>query len=214
MMAPYDEMPDAGEPTHGAPFDQRGRDKAESAIRDLLTWIGENPDREGLSETPGRVTRAFEEYFAGYKIVPEEFLETTFAETNGYDDIVALCGIDFVSHCEHHMAPFIGKAHVAYVPSGRVVGISKLARVVDAYARRLQIQERMTAQIADVIERVLRPKGVAVVIEATHHCLASRGIMKPGTVLVTRRLSGVFKDNQAFGQLFERKIEASGRSGH
>ncbi|HMM15466.1 MAG TPA: GTP cyclohydrolase I FolE [Parvibaculum sp.] len=208
-MAPYDERPDAGLKDFSGSFAPAGRSRAEAAIRDLLSWIGEDPDREGLAETPARVLRAYEEYFSGYAVAPEKFLATTFAETNGYDDMVALCGIGFVSHCEHHMAPFFGKAHVAYVPSGRVVGISKLARVVDAYARRLQIQERMTAEIASVIERTLKPKGVAVIIEATHHCMVARGVMKPGATLVTRRFNGIFEKDTEFRRLFEQRIEAS-----
>ncbi|MGB5948840.1 MAG: GTP cyclohydrolase I FolE [Parvibaculum sp.] len=208
-MAPYDERSDAGVTGFSRSFAEAGRSRAEAAIRDLLSWIGENPGRDGLVDTPARVLRAFEEYFSGYAVTPEKFLATTFSETNGYDDMVALCGIGFVSHCEHHMAPFFGKAHVAYVPSGRVVGISKLARVVDAYARRLQIQERMTVEIASAIEHALKPKGVAVIVEATHHCMVARGVMKPGATLVTRRFSGVFEKDAEFRRLFEQRIEAS-----
>ena len=177
------------------------------AIRTILRWIGEDPNRDGLAETPSRVIRAMAEHFAGYKIDPSVALEKTFGETEGYDDIVLLRGIGFESHCEHHMAPIIGRAWVAYVPSNRVVGISKLARVVEVYAKRLQIQEKMTAQIADTINRVLRPKGVGVVIKATHHCMTTRGVHKPGTDLVTSRMLGCFRDNPATRQELLAMIE-------
>ena len=178
------------------------RDDVEAAFRTIIQWTGDDPDRDGLADTPARVTRAFEEYFAGYAIDPAQFLATTFEETQGYDDMVVLRGIPFESHCEHHMAPIIGKAWVAYVPTGRVVGISKLARVVEAFAKRLQIQEKMTAEIANVINEVLRPDGVAVLLKAQHHCLLSRGIHKPGTDLVTRRMLGCFRNNPVLRQEF------------
>jgi GTP cyclohydrolase I len=168
---------------------------AEEAFRSIIRWIGEDPNRDGLHETPQRLLRAFREYFCGYDEDPEEILKKTFSETDGYDEMVVLRGVPFESHCEHHVAPIIGRAWVGYVPNRRVVGISKLARVVEAYARRLQIQERMTAQIANAIETVLNPGGVAVVIKATHHCMLSRGVKKHGADLVTSRMLGVFRDN-------------------
>jgi len=168
---------------------------AEEAFRSIIRWIGEDPSRDGLQETPQRVLRAFREYFCGYDEDPEEILKKTFSETDGYDEMVVLRGVPFESHCEHHVAPIIGRAWVGYVPNRRVVGISKLARVVEAYARRLQIQERMTAQIANAIETVLKPVGVAVVIKATHHCMLSRGVKKHGADMVTSRMLGVFRDN-------------------
>ncbi|MGB7196308.1 GTP cyclohydrolase I FolE [Collimonas pratensis] len=171
------------------------RAEAESAIRTLLRWAGDDPDREGLLDTPARVARAYEEFFAGYSKDPVEILSTTFSEVEGYDEMVVLTNIRFESHCEHHMAPIIGKAHVAYLPDRRVVGISKLARLVDIYAKRLQIQEKMTVQIADTLQQVLLPKGVAVVIEASHGCMTTRGIHKPGTSLVTSRMLGAFRDD-------------------
>jgi GTP cyclohydrolase I len=164
-------------------------------VRVLLRWAGDDPAREGLHETPARVARAFEEWFAGYAEDPASMLHRTFMETEGYDEMVVLRGIEFVSHCEHHLAPILGRAHVGYLPQSRVVGISKLARVVEAYAKRLQIQERLTAQIANAIETVLQPRGVAVVLEATHQCMATRGVCKPGVSMVTSRMTGVFKSD-------------------
>ncbi|KAF0113689.1 MAG: GTP cyclohydrolase I [Rhodospirillaceae bacterium] len=172
-----------------------GREEAEEAVRTLLRWVGEDPNREGLRETPKRVVTAYEEFFAGYDQDPEDVLRRTFEEVEGYDEIVALRDIRFESHCEHHMAPIIGKAHIAYMPEMRVVGISKLARVVEIYAKRLQIQEKMTAQIANAINDVLRPKGVAVVIEAAHQCMTCRGVHKPGVTMVTSRMLGVFRED-------------------
>ncbi len=171
------------------------RAQAEAAVRTLIAWTGDNPAREGLAGTPGRVIRAFEEYFSGYRFDPVAELEQTFEEHEGYDEIVMLRDIRFESHCEHHIAPIVGKVHVAYLPRNRVVGISKLARVVDIFARRLQIQEKLTAQIADTINEVLRPRGVAVVIEAEHHCMTTRGIHRPGTAMVTSRMLGAFRTN-------------------
>lgn len=173
------------------------RDEAEAAVRTLLRWAGEDPSRKGLLDTPARVVRAYEEWFAGYDIDAEAFLRRTFEETAGYDEMVALTGIPFESFCEHHMAPIIGRAHVGYLPKTRVVGISKLARVVEAYAKRLQIQEKLTAQIANTIKVVLRPQGVAVVVEATHHCMTTRGVHKPGVSMVTSRMLGCFRDDPA-----------------
>jgi GTP cyclohydrolase I len=160
-----------------------------------LRWAGDDPTREGLLETPARVARAYEEFFSGYEIDPVALLERTFEETDGYDEIVLLRDIRLESHCEHHMVPIIGRAHVAYLPHHRVVGISKLARVVDAYARRLQIQEKLTAQIANTIQQVLEPLGVAVVIEAAHQCMTTRGIHKSGVTMVTSRMLGAFRDD-------------------
>jgi GTP cyclohydrolase I len=168
---------------------------AEEAFRSILRWIGEDPERDGLHETPKRLVRAFREYFCGYDEDPEQILKKTFEEVDGYDEMVVLRGVSFESHCEHHVAPIIGRAWVGYVPDRRVVGISKLARVVEAYARRLQIQERLTAQVANTIENVLKPRGVAVVIKATHHCMMSRGVHKRGTDLVTSRMLGCFRDS-------------------
>ena len=171
------------------------RDEAEAAVRTLLAWTGDNPDREGLIDTPARVVRAYEEYFAGYQIDPLEELQRTFEETEGYDEMVMLRDIPFESHCEHHIAPIIGTAHIAYMPDSRVVGISKLARVLEIYAKRLQTQEIMTVQIADAIQEALQPKGVAVVIDAVHQCMTTRGIHKPGVATVTSRMLGMFRTN-------------------
>jgi GTP cyclohydrolase I len=170
------------------------REDAEEAVRTLLRWAGDDPAREGLTDTPRRVAAAYEEFFAGYQEDPVEILRRTFEEVDGYDEMVVLRDIRLESHCEHHMVPIIGKAHVAYLPDSRVVGISKLARVVDAYARRLQIQEKLTAQIANSIAEVLQPLGVAVVIEAAHQCMTTRGVHKPGVTMVTSRMLGVFRD--------------------
>jgi GTP cyclohydrolase I len=171
------------------------RAEAEAAVRTLLLWAGDDPDREGLVGTPDRVVRSYEEFFAGYRLDPVAMLERTFEETDGYDEIVLLKDIRLESYCEHHVVPIIGKAHVAYLPHRRVVGISKLARVVDAYAKRLQIQEKLTAQIANTINDVLQPRGVAVIIEAQHQCMTTRGIHKPGVAMVTSRMLGAFRDN-------------------
>ncbi|WP_257169295.1 GTP cyclohydrolase I FolE [Bradyrhizobium sp. SRS-191] len=178
------------------------QDDVEDAIRTILTWIGEDPSREGLSETPARVARAYKSYFAGYDQNPEDYLRKTFEETAGYDEMVLLRNIPFQSHCEHHMAPIIGRAWVGYVPRSRVVGISKLARVVEAYAARLQIQERMTAEIANIIDEVLQPEGVAVVIKAAHHCISSRGVKKHGVDLTTSRMLGCFRNDPMSRQEF------------
>lgn len=171
------------------------RQEAEQAVRTLIRWAGDDPEREGLLGTPDRVARSYEEFFAGYWQDPEAILRTTFEETEGYDEMVVLRDIDYESHCEHHMVPIIGKAHVAYLPSNRVVGISKLARVVEAYAKRLQIQEKMTAQIANTINRILTPKGVAVVVEGNHECMSTRGVHKPDVTMVTSTMLGAFRDD-------------------
>lgn len=171
------------------------RAEAEEAVRTLLLWAGDDPDREGLLATPGRVVRAYEEHFAGYDEDPGMLLRRTFSETEGYDEIVLLRDIPFESHCEHHLAPIIGRAHVGYLPRHRVVGISKLARVVEAFAKRLQIQEKMTAQIANTIDAELQPLGVGVVIEATHQCMSTRGVHKPGVTMATSRMLGTFRED-------------------
>jgi GTP cyclohydrolase I len=189
LVAPSAVRLDAG------PQEQQPTDAdAERAFRSIIRWIGENPDRDGLHETPKRLVRAFREYFCGYDDDPEEILKKTFEEVDGYDEMIVLRGVSFESHCEHHVAPIIGRAWVGYVPDRRVVGISKLARVVEAYSKRLQIQERLTAQIANTIEKVLKPRGVAVVVKATHHCMISRGVHKRGADLVTSRMLGCFRD--------------------
>jgi GTP cyclohydrolase I len=171
------------------------RDDVEAAVRTLIEWAGDDPSREGLRGTPDRVARAFEEFFSGYDTDPVELLQRTFSEINGYDEMVVLRDIRFESHCEHHLAPIIGKAHVAYLPEKRVVGISKLARLVEVYAKRLQIQEKMTAQIANTLNDVLQPKGVAVVIEAAHQCMTTRGIHKPGVTMMTSSMIGAFRED-------------------
>lgn len=176
------------------------RDRALAAVEELIRWIGDDPTREGLVDTPRRVVDAFLEYFAGYEQCADTFLERTFEQVGGYDEIVLLRDIPFHSHCEHHMAPILGKAHVAYLPKDRVVGISKLARVVHAYAKRLQVQERLTAEIADCIKRVLDPLGVAVVIEATHACMTCRGVETPGVIMTTSRMMGVFRSDPSSRQ--------------
>ena len=178
------------------------RAEAEEAVRTLLRWAGEDTARAGLLETPARVTKAFDEYFQGYAQDPEAILRKTFEEIDGYDEMIVLRGVRFESHCEHHLAPIIGQAWVAYVPNGRVVGISKLARVVDAFAKRLQIQERLTAQIANTINEVLKPQGVGVVIKAQHHCMATRGVHKHDSDLVTSRMLGCFRENGMTRQEF------------
>jgi GTP cyclohydrolase IA len=171
------------------------RAEAEEAVRTLIRWAGDDPSREGLIGTPDRVVRAYQEYFGGYEEDPVALLQRTFEETDGYDEIVMLKDIRFESHCEHHIAPIIGKVHIAYLPDRRVVGISKLARLVEVYAKRLQIQEKMTAQIANTLDEVLRPKGVAVVIDAAHQCMTTRGVHKPGINMVTSRMLGAFRDD-------------------
>jgi GTP cyclohydrolase I len=182
--------------------DRPERAEVEAAVRTIIRWTGDDPERAGLLDTPARVARAFEEFFSGYAQDPVEILQRTFEEIEGYDEMIVLRGVRFESHCEHHMAPIIGQAWVGYVPDGRVVGISKLARVVDIYAKRLQIQEKLTAQIANTINDVLKPQGVAVVIKASHNCMTTRGIHKPGADLVTSRMLGCFRDNPLTRQEF------------
>jgi GTP cyclohydrolase I len=193
--------------------DRPTQHEAETAVRTLIRWAGDDPGREGLRDTPSRVSRAFSEFFAGYALDPVEVLQRTFEEVDGYDEMVVLRDIRFESHCEHHLAPIIGKAHVGYMPRRRVVGISKLARVVDIYARRLQIQEKMTAQIANAIEEVLQPHGVAVVIEASHQCMTTRGVHKPGTSMVTSRMLGAFRDDAATRREFLAFVGVGGTNG-
>ena len=171
------------------------REETESAVRTLLKWIGDDPDREGLKATPSRVAKAYEEWFAGYKEDPVEFLRRTFYEVDGYDEMVVLRDITFESHCEHHIAPILGKVQVGYLPDRKVVGISKLARVVETFAKRLQVQETMTAQIANCINDVLKPKGVGVVVEGMHHCMTTRGIHKSGVAMMTSQLLGDFRSD-------------------
>jgi GTP cyclohydrolase I len=171
--------------------------EAEEAVRTLIRWAGDDPNREGLVGTPNRVAKAYQEFFAGYLDDPEELLLRTFEETGGYDEMVLLRDIRLETHCEHHMVPIIGKAHIAYIPQDRVVGISKLARLVELFAKRLQIQEKLTVDIADTIQKVLQPRGVAVIIEAAHQCMTTRGIRKPGVTMVTSRMIGLFRDDHA-----------------
>jgi len=189
-----------------------GKAEAEEAVRTLIRWAGDDPAREGLLGTPERVARAYQEFFAGYQADPVEYLQRTFEEVEGYDEMVVLRDIRFESHCEHHLAPIIGVAHVGYLPRKRVVGISKLARVVETYAKRLQIQEKMTAQIANTINDVLEPSGVAVVIEAMHQCMTTRGVHKPGTSLLTSRMLGAFRDDPSTRREFLAMIGGAGRS--
>ncbi len=193
-----------------APANRPSEAQALAAVETLIRWAGDDPRREGLAETPSRVVRAYEQYFGGYTIDPVALLQRTFEEVEGYDEIVLLRDIRFDSHCEHHMAPIHGRAHVAYLPERRVVGISKLARVVDAYARRLQIQEKMTAQVANTINEVLEPQGVAVVIEATHLCMTARGVLKAGATMVTSRMLGRFRADPRTRREFFSLIANSG----
>ena len=195
------------------PLDRPSREEALSAVETLIRWAGDDPSREGLEGTPDRVIRSFEEFFEGYQLDAVDLLQRTFEEGEGYDEMVLLKDIRFESHCEHHMVPIIGRAHVAYLPRNRVVGISKLARVVEAYARRLQIQEKMTVQIANAINDVLQPKGVAVIVEASHQCMTTRGIHKPGTTLVTSRMLGLFRTDARTRREFLSLIGAPGSGG-
>ncbi|MEM1174405.1 MAG: GTP cyclohydrolase I FolE [Pseudomonadota bacterium] len=183
------------------------RKQAEDAVRTLLLWAGEDTRREGLIDTPKRVAKAYEDWFSGYRDKPYEFMRRTFEEVEGYDEMIVLRDITFESHCEHHMAPIIGKAHVGYLPDNKVVGISKLARVVEAYARRFQVQEKMTAQIAACINDVLQPKGVAVVVDASHQCMTTRGIHKTDVSMVTSKMLGAFRTNGATRSEFLRMID-------
>lgn len=185
---------------HAAPV---GRAEAEAAVRTLLTYIGENPDREGLVDTPKRVVKSYDEFFGGYDQDPEDILARTFEETNGYDEMIVLDGVEFTSHCEHHMVPIQGTAYIGYLPRTRVVGVSKLARVLEIYAKRLQIQERLTAQVADAINDVLDPRGVAVVLRSQHQCMATRGVRQAGAMMTTSRMLGEFRESRDVRQDFE-----------
>ncbi|MBN6152762.1 GTP cyclohydrolase I FolE [Xanthomonas sp. AmX2] len=185
--------------------------QAEAAVRTLLRWAGEDPDREGLLDTPRRVAEAYGDWFSGYQADPREYLERTFEEVAGYDELIVLRDIEYESHCEHHMAPIIGKVHVGYLPRGKVVGISKLARVVEAYARRFQVQEKMTAQIAQCIQDVLQPLGVGVVVEGAHECMTTRGIHKRGVSMVTSKMLGTFREDARTRAEFLRFIDAGGK---
>ena len=198
--------------TGSAPRRRPSRSDAEAAVRTLIEWAGDDPDREGLKGTPGRVVRAYEEFFAGYADDPVSLLATTFEKTVAYDQIIVLRDIRLESHCEHHIVPILGRAHVGYLPAERVVGISKLVRLVDAFAKRMQIQEALTSQIADTIQDVLEPRGVGVVIEAAHQCMTTRGIRKPGVSMVTSRMLGTFRDDPATRREFLAMI-GSPRSG-
>ena len=185
------------------------KEEARDAVRTLIKWAGDDPDREGLLDTPDRVVRAYEEYYAGYRQDPVEILNKSFEETDGYDEMVVLKGVEINSHCEHHMAPIVGRVHIGYLPDKSVVGISKLARIVEVYARRMQIQEKMTAQIANTIQEVLQPLGVAVMIEASHQCMTTRGVHKPGAALATSRMLGAFRENAATRREFLAMIRSS-----
>jgi len=185
------------------------RKKAEEAVHTLLLWAGEDPRREGLIDTPKRVASAYEDWFSGYRQDPVRYLKRTFEEVEGYDELIVLRDITFESHCEHHMAPIIGKAHVGYLPRNKVIGISKLARVVEAFARRFQVQEKMTAQIANCIEDVLKPKGVGVVIEAVHQCMTTRGIHKSGVSMVTSQMLGSFRKDARTRAEFLRMLDGT-----
>ncbi len=196
----------------GADESGPSREQAEKAVRTLIQWAGDNPDREGLADTPARFVRAWEEYFSGYNEDPIDVLERTFQETGGYDEMVVLRDIEFFSHCEHHVVPIIGKVHVAYLPSNRVIGISKLARVVEIFARRLQIQEKLTAQIAQTIDEVLEPKGVGVVVQAQHQCMTTRGVKKSGVSMITSHMLGAFRDDSKTRREFLSFIEGSSPS--
>jgi GTP cyclohydrolase IA len=190
--------------------DRPSRTEAEDAVRTLIRWAGDDPSREGLRRTPARVTRAYEEWFAGYAEDPRAFLQRTFEEIGGYDEVVVLRDIRFESHCEHHIAPIIGRAHIGYLPRNRVVGISKLARLVEVYAKRLQIQEKMTAEIANCLDQVLKPHGVAVVIEGAHECMTTRGVHKSEVSMVTSRMLGVFRDQPQTREEFLAAINLRG----
>lgn len=196
----------------GPQITRPSREEAERAVRTLIAYAGDDPEREGLRDTPKRVVGAYDEFFAGYRDDPIEVLSRTFDDVGGYDDIVMLRDIELNSHCEHHMVPFIGKAHIAYFPTDRVVGLSKLARVVEVFGRRLQTQETMTAQIAETIDRVLKPKGVAVMIEAVHQCMSMRGVRKPDVATITTQFTGVFKEDPAQQARFMQLAVDRGRS--
>ncbi|MGC6473209.1 MAG: GTP cyclohydrolase I FolE [Candidatus Puniceispirillaceae bacterium] len=207
-MTPYDTSHDEENIHASKPSDapRPTRAEAEAAVETLLRWAGDDPSREGLVDTPARVARAYEEFFSGYQDNPEEMLARTFEEVEGYDDMVMLRDISLQSHCEHHMVPILGKAHIAYLPNKRVVGISKLARVLDSFGRRLQTQETMTAQVASAIQTALQPLGVAILVDAKHQCMTTRGVKKPDVSMVTTRFTGVFKDQADLRERFYQQI--------
>jgi GTP cyclohydrolase I len=207
-MTPYDTSHDEENIHSPKPADapRPTRAEAEAAVETLLRWAGDDPSREGLVDTPARVARAYEEFFSGYQDDPEEMLARTFEEVEGYDDMVMLRDISLQSHCEHHMVPILGKAHIAYLPNKRVVGISKLARVLDSFGRRLQTQETMTAQVASAIQTALQPLGVAILVDAKHQCMTTRGVKKPDVSMVTTRFTGVFKDQADLRERFYQQI--------
>ncbi|MGB1894156.1 MAG: GTP cyclohydrolase I FolE [Candidatus Puniceispirillaceae bacterium] len=207
-MTPYDTSHDEENIHSSKPADapRPTRAEAEAAVETLLRWAGDDPSREGLVDTPARVARAYEEFFSGYQDDPEEMLARTFEEVEGYDDMVMLRDISLQSHCEHHMVPILGKAHIAYLPNKRVVGISKLARVLDSFGRRLQTQETMTAQVASAIQTALQPLGVAILVDAKHQCMTTRGVKKPDVSMVTTRFTGVFNDQADLRERFYQQI--------
>ena len=206
-MTPYDSTnPDTETPSLSEE-NRPSRAEAEQAVDVLLRWAGDDPSREGLVDTPARVVRAYEEFFSGYADDPEDMLARTFEEVEGYDDMVMLRGIDLQSHCEHHMVPILGQAHIAYLPDRRVVGISKLARVLDSFGRRLQTQETMTAQVANAIQSALKPKGVAILVDAQHQCMTTRGVKKQGVSMVTTRFTGVFQTDTDLRERFYQQIK-------
>ena len=200
---------DAGPPRTADEAIRPSREEVEAAVRTLIRWAGDNPDREGLRDTPRRVASAFEDFYAGYRLDPADALERTFEDLGTYDDIVVVRDIPFYSHCEHHMVPFVGKAHVAYYPGEKVVGLSKLARVVDVFAHRLQTQERLTGEIVHAVDEELRPRGIAVMIEAEHQCMTLRGAQKHGASTVTTQFTGVFRDDPAEQQRFLTLVKGS-----
>ena len=207
-MTPYDTSHDEENIHSSKPADapRPTRAEAEAAVETLLRWAGDDPSREGLVDTPARVARAYEEFFSGYQDDPEDMLARTFEEVEGYDDMVMLRDISLQSHCEHHMVPILGKAHIAYLPNKRVVGISKLARVLDSFGRRLQTQETMTAQVASAIQTALQPLGVAILVDAKHQCMTTRGVKKPDVSMVTTRFTGAFKDQADLRERFYQQI--------
>ncbi|MBL55280.1 MAG: GTP cyclohydrolase I FolE [SAR116 cluster bacterium] len=206
-MTPYDSTNPDTETTSLRDDNKPSRAEAEQAVDVLLRWAGDDPSREGLVDTPARVVRAYEEFFSGYADDPEEMLARTFEEVEGYDDMVMLRGIDLQSHCEHHMVPILGQAHIAYLPDRRVVGISKLARVLDSFGRRLQTQETMTAQVASAIQNALKPKGVAILVDAQHQCMTTRGVKKQGVSMITTRFTGVFQTDTDLRERFYQQIK-------
>ncbi|EHI48240.1 GTP cyclohydrolase I [SAR116 cluster alpha proteobacterium HIMB100] len=206
-MTPYDSTNPDSQATASQEDNRPSRAEAEQAVDVLLRWAGDDPSREGLIDTPARVVRAYEEFFSGYADDPEDMLARTFEEVEGYDDMVMLRGIDLQSHCEHHMVPILGQAHIAYLPDRRVVGISKLARVLDSFGRRLQTQETMTAQVANAIQNALKPKGVAILVDAQHQCMTTRGVKKQGVSMVTTRFTGAFQTDSDLRERFYQHIK-------